>query len=278
MTWLSPPTALWATRVLWVASAVSTAIALDGAEHLAGSGTLAVAWWAIVGAVLVALVVPGCLALTAIRAVAPALLPSVAALLVSTSSSEDASTGTSLAACAAVVCLAAACAVALSAEFGEAMVQASAYGHERRLPLRVPAAATIAIGATWCLWALLVTATSLVVAADQRLAGAAVAVVALAAGAVLWRTYHRFALRWLVLVPAGLVVHDPVVLGETLMVLRPNVVGARLAPSDTGAADLTGPAPGFAVEVSVRDAAPVLFAAARAHPPGRGLPATAVLG
>ena len=42
--------------------------------------------------------------------------------------------------------------------------------------------------------------------------------VAVVVGAVLWRTYHRFALRWLVLVPAGVVVHDPVVLGETLMV------------------------------------------------------------
>ena len=78
-------------------------------------------------------------------------------------------------------------------------------------------------------------------------------------GAVLWRTYHRFALRWLVLVPAGVVVHDPVVLGETLMVLRPAVAGARLAPADTGAADLTGPAAGFAIEVSVHEAATVLF-------------------
>jgi hypothetical protein len=55
------------------------------------------------------------------------------------------------------------------------------------------------------------------------------------------------------------------------------VAGARLAPADTGAADLTGPAAGFAIEVSVHEAATVLFAADREHPRGRAIHATAFL-
>ena len=157
------------TRVLWVAAAVSTSSALDGSAAVAHRGALALVWWILVGAVVVALVVPGCLALTAVRAVAPALVPSAAGLLVATSTSDASSTGTTLAAGAALVLLVAMSTVALSAEFGEVMVQASAYGHERRLPLRAPASAVVAIGTTWAVWTLLVTATTVLVATDHEI-------------------------------------------------------------------------------------------------------------
>ena len=39
------------------------------------------------------------------------------------------------------------------------------------------------------------------------------------------RRWHQLSRRWLVFVPAGLVVHDPVVLAETLMVPRRQIVG-----------------------------------------------------
>jgi len=88
---------------------------------------------------------------------------------------------------------------------------------------------------------------------------------------------HRFACRWLVTVPAGVVVHDPVVLGETLMVLRPNVEHARLALVDTAAADLTGPAAGHAIEITMHEMVQVLFAATKARSKGTAIHAQAVL-
>ena len=64
-----------------------------------------------------------------------------------------------------------------------------------------------------------------------------------------WRRWHKLSRRWFVLVPTGVVVHDHLVLAETLMMRRNEVVGLRLAPADTEALDLTGPAAGHAVEV-----------------------------
>jgi hypothetical protein len=67
------------------------------------------------------------------------------------------------------------------------------------------------------------------------------------------------------------VVHDSLVLGETLMVHRPNVASARLAVAGTEAADLSGPAAGHAVEVAVREPVLALLPASAAHPTGRAI-------
>jgi hypothetical protein len=99
-------------------------------------------------------------------------------------------------------------------------------------------------------------------------------VLALAAAALSWllgMRFHRLSRRWLVLVPAGLVVHDHMVLGETLMVQRPNVALARLALADTQAADLTGPAAGHAVEVTVREMVLAVLPSTRENPKGKAL-------
>jgi hypothetical protein len=75
----------------------------------------------------------------------------------------------------------------------------------------------------------------------------------------------------LVLLPGSVVLHDPVVLGETLMVQRSNVAGARLALADTEAADLTGPAAGHALEIAVREMVLAVFAPTPDQPKGRAI-------
>jgi hypothetical protein len=67
------------------------------------------------------------------------------------------------------------------------------------------------------------------------------------------------------------VVHDHMALGETLMVQRPNVALARLALADTQAADLTGPAAGHAVELSVREMVLAVLPTTRDNPKGKAL-------
>ena len=64
--------------------------------------------------------------------------------------------------------------------------------------------------------------------------------------------------------PAGFVLHDHVVLAETVMFPARTLTRARLALADTQAADLTGPAGGHAVEVTVSEAATVILAGTRA--------------
>ncbi|HRB05169.1 MAG TPA: hypothetical protein PLP26_17470, partial [Ilumatobacteraceae bacterium] len=88
---------------------------------------------------------------------------------------------------------------------------------------------------------------------------------------------HRLSMRWLVVVPAGIVVHDAVTLGETLMMQRGNVAVAHLAAADTQAADLTGPAAGHALEIVLREMELVVLAATVAEPKGKALHVQSIL-
>jgi len=101
--------------------------------------------------------------------------------------------------------------------------------------------------------------------------GLVLAVVAAGLSWLLAKRFHRLSRRWLVVVPAGVVLHDHLVLGETLMVQRQNVAAAGLALADTQAADLTGPAAGNAVEITVRDTVLAVFPSSKEHPTGRAI-------
>ncbi|CAN5494157.1 hypothetical protein BH10ACT2_BH10ACT2_26550 [soil metagenome] len=264
--------ALWVTRVLWLATTVLVPLAINGA--VAGRTSMAAnvavaAWWVVAGIVVVALVVCGPSGLTTIRMLAPAAVAvTVIALVLGASALRS------------IPALAAASLATLSAfmaETGEACVQVSAYGDERRLPLRPPAAMQIPIVASWTLWLMITLAAVLLLAADRLLIAVPLLALAILLAWLIFVRLHRFACRWLVSVPAGVVVHDPVVLGETLMVLRPNVQHAQLALADTEAADLSGPAAGHAVEITLRAMAQVVFAATVAKPKGSAIHAQAIL-
>jgi hypothetical protein len=265
-TLLSPRTFVTMLRVLWVALAVvmGFAIASAGDEHSkAAAFASATGWWLVVAVVIVALVVPSALGLTLVRVIAPfTVVIAIAALALGAS----AIIGAVAVAVAAVVAL-----LAMSGEVGEAMVQGSAYGREHRLPLRPPAALLLPLVVSWVLWAAAMLAAVLLLSAEQWLVGIVVTTLAFALTWLLVTRSHRLSLRWLVLVPAGLVVHDPVVMGETLMVPKGNVAVARLALADTQAADLTGPAAGVALDIAVREMVLAVFAANRAQPKGKAL-------
>ena len=89
--------------------------------------------------------------------------------------------------------------------------------------------------------------------------------------------WHTMARRWLVLVPAGLVVHDPLVLADTLMVRTDQIAAIGLARAETEAADLTGPASGFAVQVDTTETVSTVFAFTPREPNGRAIHMTGFL-
>lgn len=260
----SPSRFLWVGRVLWAATAVGAVLAVGDATEGAGSAALAatVVLWACLAAAVVSLIVPSPLGLSVLRAVTPLAVPAAALLLGHGGGALAAVTGllglvTSL--------------VVMSAEFGEAMVQASAYGDERRFPLRTPAALLPPIGLSWAVWAAALLGGVTAVAHRAWAAGGALLFVAALLGWFLAPRIHRFSRRWLVVVPAGVVVHDHVVLGETLMVQRTNVQLARLALAGTEAADLTGPAGGHALDIAVKDMVLAVFPASKREPKGRAI-------
>ncbi len=136
---------------------------------------------------------------------------------------------------------------------GEHFIQSSAYGHEQRFPLRPPGA--LLLGPLEVLWAITIgplIAGPLLIAGDRIAAGGLVVIVGIAVVWVLGPRFHELGRRWLVFVPAGLVVHDHVPLAETVMVAAGEVEVVNLAPADTTAIDLTANALGPAVEIGIR--------------------------
>ncbi|HWM20911.1 MAG TPA: hypothetical protein VNO51_14565 [Ilumatobacteraceae bacterium] len=262
----------WMLRITWIAVA---AVGWPAVSSAVGGRSDAVDWVATVGSVVawiagvVAMAIPATVSLTAVRVIVPlAPLAGLATLVGGGDTADGVET---------IVVGTLATLVAMSGEVGKLFVQASAYGDEERLPLRPPFGFAIAAVLAWVVWAGAVMTGPLLLAAKAWVPGGFVTALAIVAMATLPRRWHQLSRRWLVLVPAGLALHDPVVLGETLMLRRSEVARIRLAPADTEAADLTGPATGNAIEVGTASAVTAHLAPTRQQPRGRAIHLTAFL-
>jgi len=268
----SPRSSLWTLRLLVVVVAASMTVAIaDAADARSSAAAPAAttAWSLMTVAMVIALVVPAPLSLTVMRILAPATVPAAVTVL--------ALGNGALWGAVALVAAVLTAMVSLSAEAAEALVQGSAYGREHRLPLRTPAALLIPMLLVWSVWCTVLLSAVLELGAEHWVVGGVLAALAGALGWLLAQRLHRFSRRWLVVVPAGLVVHDSVTLGETLMVRRGNVALARLAPANTQAADLTGPAAGHALEIVLRDMELVVLAGSAKEPKGKALHVQSIL-
>ena len=171
------------------------------------TGTIG-AWsaWA-VGAV--ALAVTGVVTLTVVRAIVPACIVVAVATAIA-GASGGAALSLAVAAVVATVLVG-------SAETGRRYVETDAYGDERRFPLRPPYGYLAATVVTWAVSVAALMTAPLALAAGSIVLGVVAVVVAAAATWLFPRRWHQLSRRWLVVVPAGVVVHDPVVLADTLM-------------------------------------------------------------
>lgn len=262
----------WLLRAIWVAVLVAGGDAISAAtdgrtDAVSGVATYGagIIWLAGV----IALAVPAVVSLTAMRLILP-ISPVVAA--VAWLGGADAVDGAAFVALAA-----AATAVAFSADVGRGFVQASAYGDEDRYPLRSPPAYALAAVIAWCVCAGALIAGPLLLADQNWFVGAPVTALAIAGSVFAWPRWHRLARRWLVIVPVGLVIHDHLVLAETLMLRRQEITHLHLAPAATEAADLTGPAGGHALEIVTSEPVTALRAGTPAVPAGTAIHLTACL-
>jgi hypothetical protein len=262
----------WIARAGWIIVAILGGSAVQAAVDGRSSAvvwTTAIGAWSLWGAVALALAVASVRSLTVVRVGVPlAVVATVAAAIGGAPAIDLLSLGVP-----AVITLGAVSA----AEFGRQFVQASAYGDEERFPLRMPVAAGTAAVASWLLWAPALVSGPLLLAAGQWIVGAVLTVGAVGGGVFLGPRWDRLSQRWFVLVPAGIVVRDPVVLADTFPLRVGQIAHIGLAPADTEAADLTGPASGYAIEVATIESVTAVFAFTPAEPNGRAIHLTSFL-
>jgi hypothetical protein len=222
-------------------------------------------------AVLIASLVPTASALTALRLLVPVSV--VAAVAAATAASVR-----PIAVVVAVAVALAATILAFSAEVAQVFIQGSAYGDETRFPLRPPGPLLLGpLPLGWALTAAAALAGPLLLAARVWVPGTLLTGVGVGLVVLFARRCHRLARRFVVFVPAGVVVHDPLILGDTFMARKTQVASLALAEVGTQAADLTGKALGNAVEISLRDFDTVVLAASPGKPGGSAIHAKALL-
>jgi hypothetical protein len=124
--------------------------------------------------------------------------------------------------------------------FGSLHVQASAYGDEKRLLLRVPAAQVAPIVVSYVVMVAFPVATLFAVGGEVWWLAALCLVPSVFLFRVVVKSLHRFSRRWLVVVPAGVVVHDELLLAETFMVRTSSVTRVELSATSGEALNLSG--------------------------------------
>lgn len=225
-------------------------LALDSPWHQLGeqrsfaiAALLAVWGWALWIVVATALLVPSAVSLTAVRIVVPiAVVTSFIAV-------------SPISIFASLVMLM----ICASALFADTMVQGGAYGDEIRFTLRTPVPYMAPAVVVWSLLCGTALAGTLFLAAKQWWLGIPLTLV----GALLARyvplRLHRLARRWLVVVPAGIVIHDHLVLAETIMCTKNNIAHIAETAVAGETADFTGGVLGQRLAVQLQTADKVVL-------------------
>ena len=270
---------LWPLRVVWLAlplvSGVCIADAVEGRSSPVRLVVLGLVWagWT---AGLLATLLPRPVTLTVLRTLAPAGL---AATGWATAAGGD----PSIADVAALAATATATVLAMAPAVGDAFVDGASYGAERRMPLRAPAAVLLGpLELAWVVAVAGVVAGPLLLAAQQWVVGIAAVVVGWPAAGLAGRSLHQLALRWVVFVPTGVVLHDPIAtpephlfLGRSVRRLGPAVDDPDLDRTEASRLDLTQGAAGLVLALELNEPHDVLVSAGRGD--GRHVQTDAVL-
>jgi hypothetical protein len=256
----------WPARVAWLVLALAAAAPFGRALHgrsIAVVLVTAVGLWAGWAVASVALLVLRSSSLTAVRVLVPAgLVAVVAAFVVADRTAGAGAIGVLdvLAMAAATVATVA----ALAPWVAEGFVDGSAYGPERRSPLRTPPVVLAVATVTWILVVAGAAVGPLLLATEQWVLGAVALVVGGGAVVAGVRSLHQLARRWVVIVPAGLVLHDPLSMPEPQLFLHRGIrhLGPARALDDVPTAqiteDLTAGASGLALELVLTEPVEVL--------------------
>ena len=237
---------VWAVRVWWAALPFTAGPLLADGLHEAGAAwrtTASVGLWVLWGVVLVGSLLAHPATLVMVRLA----LPSAVVALV-WAGREGADWGEVVLVSAITAGIAA---VSLSAPVGHVFVNGLSYGDEVRLLLRpsalllagpVPVAAAITIGGA--------VSGPLLLAADHWTIGGVVTAAGGALAMVGARSLHSLTRRWLVFVPAGVVLHDHLAVQDPVLLRRRAVAGFGPARQGSDALDLSQGAAGLILELA----------------------------
>ena len=203
----------------------STAVQMTGS-------TLA---WAVWGTVVIASYISHPITLTVLRIGTPV----VAGFMIFVVFNQGTSGGHIISKAVSAAVSVAVLLLSFSAEIGSIYVQASAYGDEKRFALRPPVVLIAPILLSALFAELSIIAFPLLVAArNWSVAAVSLSGVYLSTKYLLPRI-HLLSRRWLVFVPAGVVVHDEIVLSTNLMIRKQDLSKIQLARENSAAADLS---------------------------------------
>lgn len=185
--------------------------------------------WAAWGAALLASFAPRPLGLTVLRVVAAAAVVLAIAALPGVGAGKGllALSGAGVAA-----------ALAFTPAVGYRFVNGAAYGEERRYPLRVPPA--LLLGPVPLAGFVLVggvAAGPLLLADERWIAGVIALALAVPLVRVAGRSMYALSQRWAVLVPAGIVLKDPLTLADPVLFPRDRIASLRPLPFPTAPAE-----------------------------------------
>lgn len=219
------PVELWLARIGWGALAVVPAPVGAAWEGGAGRAAVVVAWagWFVA---LVALLAPRPAGLAVLRLMAPAAAVLTATAAVRTADGTWGPVSVALAVAVAVP--------VWGARVGDAMVDGASYGDERRWLLRTPGALVVGPLAVAVGVAAASVPVALTVAERRAWAGAAVGAAAVAVTVLVGRGLLSLARRWVVLVPAGLVVHDAWAFSDPVLFRREDLEAVSVVVPDPG--------------------------------------------
>jgi hypothetical protein len=161
----------------------------------------------------------------------------------------------------AVFCSVVALIMCASPVFVDAMVQGGAYGDETRFALRTPLPYVVPAVIAWLVYTSALIGGSLLLAAREYVVGAVLVAIGILLSRTIPQRLHRLARRWLVLVPVGIVVHDHLVLHETIMSHSEKILSVTRTSAVGEAADLTGGVFGDRLTVALTEADKVVLSA-----------------
>jgi hypothetical protein len=230
----------WCARIAWVALPFTAGLAYSHAFDDWSRAPAIVAMVFLWGGWLVGLV-----ALLAPRPWGFAALRVLAPVAVVTAATASAPTSTRV---LAIVVAAVAAVLALGAPVARASANSLSYGNEDRYPLTVPwTLACLPLPLAIAAVALGLTSGPLLLADGRVVAGVVALVVGLPVAGFAANSIFSLSKRWLVLVPAGAVVVDPLTLADPVLMPRETIgsVALGLGRRSSGVLDLRlGPARG----------------------------------
>ena len=237
---ITPPRIMLGVAVLaWLVVAIAAPWQTLADDSPTATSIAYVSWgWALWLVTAVALLVPSPLSLTAMRCISPiAVIASFGAV----------SPPSIFASLVALI-------IGFSPLFADVMVQGGAYGEERRFALKTPVPQMLPTVIAWSILSFSLIGGTLLTTDEQFAVGIPLLVIGVILATRVPKLLHRHSRRWLVIVPAGIVVHDHLVLAETVMSPRSKIASLTTVTEAGESADFTGGVAGQRLAVQLREA------------------------